>query len=126
MTVGRLAVAGALALAGACRGSTDVVCPSIFIAPIVVQVRDAATGAPAAAGATGTIRSGGFDFTLVPSGTGTEALELRAGAGGVGTYDVRVTKPGYQEWTRAGVRVPGGRCGPYDSVVLDARLEPLP
>lgn len=108
------------ALISGCN-SEQLMCPQWLVSPIIVEVRDAATGLPAAQGAMGTIRSGTYVGTLLPA-TSTEPLELHA-PGGPGMYDVTVQKTGYRDWTRNDVRVTGGRCGVEKSVVLRANLE---
>jgi hypothetical protein len=95
-------------------------CPQWILSPIVVEVRDAATGEPAAAGATGTIRGGGTETPpVLPSSN--ERLRLYS-TGGPGTYDVVVQKPGYLDWRRGGVHVEGGNCGVEREVVVRADL----
>lgn len=101
--------------------SEQLMCPQWILSPIVVEVRDAATGAPAAVGATGSIRSGSFVSELTLPWP-NEDLELYS-SGGPGIYDVIVQKPGYRDWIRNDVRVTGGRCGVEKSVVLRANLE---
>ena len=87
-----------------------------------MEVRDASTNAPAAQGATGSIKSGRFSSPLFPA-TPSEPL-IMAAEGGPGVYDVRVQKQGYGDWARSGVLVLGGRCGVQQSVVLHAALDP--
>lgn len=99
-------------------------CPQWILSPIIVEVRDATTGAPAAVGATGTIRSGGFVSALVLPAPG-EALKLYS-SGGPATYDVLVQKSGYRDWQRNGVYVRGGHCGVEREVTLRADLVRTP
>jgi hypothetical protein len=111
---------GPLALVISACGGGSTMCPQWILSPIVVEVRDAATGEPAATGATGTIRSGDHETALVlPSST--ERLRLYS-TGGPGTYDVFVQKPGYLDWRRDGVYVEGGNCGVEREVVVRADL----
>lgn len=101
-------------------GAGSIMCPQWILSPIIVEVRDAATGQPAAVGSSGTIRSGGNATALfLPSST--ESLRLYS-AGGPGIYDVFVQKPGYLDWRRDGVQVAGGKCGVEKEVVVRADL----
>lgn len=110
-------------LPATCR-SDSIMCPGENLSPIIVEVRDAAAGTPAAQGATGTIRSGDFVSPLVLPAP-QEQLRLYS-SGGPGVYDVVVQKPGYLDWTREGVRVAAGDCGVERSVVLRADLRRAP
>lgn len=102
--------------------SDQILCPGEVVTPIIVEVRDATTGAPAAKGAGGEIRSRSFVSPLfVPHPD--EDLELHAN-GPPATYEVLVRKPGYRDWSRTGVYVQGGRCGVARSTRLRANLDP--
>lgn len=92
---------------------------------IVVQVRDAATQAPAASGATGVVSEGSFSSELQPGDLGENALELHGAGERAGTYTVTVDKPGYQQWKQDGVRVSDGRCHVH-TVTLQANLVRVP
>lgn len=107
----------------ACQ-SGSILCPGGIVPPIVVEVRDADTGAPAAQGAGGTIRKGDYVAQL-KSPTPTEQLVLIS-AGDAGTYDVLVQKPTYVDWRKNGVVVEGGQCGVQKEVVLRASLQRAP
>lgn len=101
---------------GACTAETE---PAIE-----VEVTDSATGEPAAGGATGVLVDGAYSDSLRVIGLDADGEGLLLGGAfeRPGTYDVRVEKGGYQVWTREGVRVRGGDCGPR-TVRLTARLE---
>jgi hypothetical protein len=45
------------------------------------------------------------------------------GLGRAGTFTVTVSRTGYQTWTKTGVEVEQGTCGP-ETVQLTARLKP--
>lgn len=92
---------------------------------IVVEVRDAVTGAPAATSARLTVRDGEYVETVETPWPATDALILQAAAERRGTYDVTVQKSGYLDWTRADVRVREDECHVIP-VQLDARLPPAP
>lgn len=119
LCVGVLAV---LSLPLACQ-SDDIVCPLTSDPAIIVEVRDGSTGAAAAVGATGEIRSGSFVSLLVRPAA-AEQLQLYS-SGPAATYDIVVRKEGYRDWTRSGVYVRGGNCGLERTVVLRANLERL-
>lgn len=107
----------------ACQ-SDPISCPQWILSPIIVEVRDAATGEPAAQGASGWIIMGRDSARMLPA-TPTEQLELHA-PGGPGIYDVVVQKAGFRNWTRDNVYVRGGNCGVERSVRLRADLERAP
>ncbi len=93
---------------------------------IVVQIRDAVSGAPLAAGARGAIRDGEYvDSLRSPTTDASSGLTLTAGPGRAGTYDVTVVHPGYQPWHQTGVVVSDNSCG-VASRLLHADLEPQP
>jgi len=121
-----LTLAPAVALAGCVDNLAICVGASSEVA-IVVQIRDAVTGAPLAAGARGAIRDGGYVDSLRPPTTDASSglLTLTAGPGRAGTYDVTVVHPGYQPWHQTGVVVNDNSCG-VASRLLHADLEPQP
>ncbi len=120
-------VAFVLVATDACRSGTEL-CHATYVPPVIVEVRDASTGDPAASSAAGTMSLGDRTVTLsLPFGGPTPPLSLRADSGGPGIYDVMVTKPGYRDWVRNDVLVRGSTaCGADRSVILTARLERLP
>jgi hypothetical protein len=128
--VKRLRRAMRLALAVALAGCVDnlAICvDSGFEAAVVVQVQDAVTGAPLAAGSRGAIRDGGYVDSLrppTPDASG-RLLTLMGGAGRAGTYDVTVVYPGYQVWEQRGVVVNTNGCG-VAGRLLHADLQPQP
>lgn len=91
---------------------------------ILVQVRDAATQAPAASGTTGVVRDGSFS-DIMQADPGENALELRGAQERPGTYTVTIDKPGYQQWTQEDVRVRDGSCH-VQTVTLQANLVRTP
>jgi hypothetical protein len=96
------------------------ICTTDVRPAIVVQVRDAATQAPAASGATGTLRDGSFGTVIRPD-PGENALGMRGAEERPGTYAVTVDKPGYQQWKQENVRVRDGSCH-VRTVTLQASL----
>jgi hypothetical protein len=124
---GWLILSSVLAL-GACADNLAIcVDSSGTTAAVVVQVRDAVTGAPLAAGSRGSIRDGDYIDSLRPPSADASGrlLTLIAGQGRPGTYTVTVIHPGYQTWQQTSVLVVVGNCG-LASQVLHANLEPLP
>ena len=120
----------AVLLAAGCDSPSGVACPGVVNRAVDVDVVDARTGAWAAAGATGEVQDGAFVEALQPVGwRGTPpddtTTTLGAALGRAGTYTVRVTKPGYAPFERAGVRARAGRCG-VETARLTARLTPAP
>lgn len=114
------AAAAALAACGDGGSPAGVDCPDVFRPMIVVQVTDASTGQPAAEGAGGTISEGAFTSQLIRYGTDRLAPQA---TGRPGTYDVVVTRPGFQSWIRTAVQVPAAECG-TETVYLEAFLVP--
>jgi hypothetical protein len=92
-------------------------CPAEVSPAIVVEIRDARTGAPLANDARGAVHDGAYVDSLTPyEGTGTDAGPLvlfsrRAADERPGDYSVEVSHPGYRAWTLAGVRATAGQCG---------------
>lgn len=125
----RIALLACGVLLPATLAGCDVLDPGICttdVQPaIVVQVRDAATQAPAASGATGVVRDGSFTDPMQPLDLGENALELRGALERPGTYTVTIDKPGYRQWEQQGVRVRDGSCH-VRTVTLQASLVRAP
>jgi hypothetical protein len=102
------------------------ICTTDVWPAIVVQVRDAATQAPAASEATGVVRDGSFTRLMRPDDyLGEDALEMRGAEERPGTYTVTVDRPGYQQWKQEHVRVRDGSCH-VQTVTLQASLVRAP
>jgi hypothetical protein len=120
------ALTGVLLLLASCNfylQPDPVVCLGVVSRAIEVEVRDAATGQPAADGTTGIARDGNFVDTLSIMGwTSYPSAESALLVGGAeerpGIYSVRVEKEGYQVWERTNLRAEKGPCG-----VITVRLE---
>ena len=85
-------------------------CTTEFVYGLSVEVRDAQSGAPAASGATITIRDGQYveDLERVP---GPQSALVAIGAGErPGTYNLTVEKPGYQTREQSGIVVTANEC----------------
>jgi hypothetical protein len=110
--------------AAACGSPTPVACTADSRAGVVVELRDARTGAPASvAGASLVVREQGvvIDSVGAPAElAGTSAHHLGAAHERAGVYSLTVRKPGYRDWTREDVRVAPGVCH-----VVTARLVAL-
>ena len=120
----RMVLYGPLALFISACGGGSIMCPQWILSPIVVEVRDAATGEPAAVGASGIIRKGNRETPLFVPGP-NEHLRLFSNGGpdnGPGLYDVFVQKSGYLDWRRDGVYVAAGNCGIERTVEVRADL----
>lgn len=112
----------AAALAGCGDDSTGpIVCTEEFRYGITIEVRDGGTGAPAAVGAEGTLTEGAYVEALMVFGDDT-----MLGAGErAGTYDVLITKPGFEDWTASRVTVTADECH-VQTVALQANLVRVP
>ena len=121
------AMAGALVIllsAGGC----GVACPLSVEPGLEVEVFDAETNAPLAAGALGLVYAGETVVdTLRPYDPVESARVLVAHRAGAGRYTVRITHEGYVPWEQADVivRRAGGDCGGLRTRELQAALEPL-
>lgn len=120
-----VAISGIVA---ACSPSTEVTCTAVGIPSVAVRVRDAATGAYVAGGATLIARSAATaDTVTLPDNRAVDSQEL-AGGLGWGTFELVIRKPGYQEWRRSDVRVErsnADRCHPRTER-LEATLTRMP
>ena len=106
-------------------------CTSILVPAIIVEMRDARTGAPLAGLAVGTVRDGAYIDSLRPHSyldaselTGT-MLSRQAAHERSGRYTVEVERPGYQRWTRSDVRVRDADCH-VQTQTLRAQLQAIP
>lgn len=114
-------VAFLLLPAGGCAGIT---CTDVGGYAVQVEVRDAATRAPATEGAVLTVTDGAYVDSM-RGGPGGPPV-LAAAPERPGTYLVEVRRAGYAPWARSGVRVErAGRCDRLDSARITALLEPL-
>lgn len=125
----RLAPLLALAVTGACTNPFESrMCTASVEPAIVVEIRDARTGAAVAANARGAIRDGAYVDSLRPAAfTGVDTTSMFSRAAGLeraGTYDVEVVRAGYQPWRMDDVRVRRDECHVVTRH-LDARLEPI-
>ena len=112
-----------LLLAGCDFGNP--ICPTVADPAVIVEVRNAVTEAPEAENAEGVLIDGNYIDSLRIKEETDEGIPV-ALAGGferAGTYTVRIDKPGFQTWTREGVDVDEGECGP-ETERLNARIEP--
>lgn len=115
-------------LAGLSACSTDpigVICTEEARPGIVVDVRDAGTGEPAAEGAVLTLSDP--PFVQVVDQTTVQGLVLFGAVERPGTYDVMIEKAGFETWTREDVEVSltPDECH-VETVHLEARLETTP
>jgi hypothetical protein len=89
-------------------------CTASLEPAIVVEVRDARTGAALAAGARGAVRDGTFVDSLTPYQSATadprDMYSRRAANERPGVYAVEVRQSGYRPWDTSGVRVPRDVC----------------
>jgi hypothetical protein len=113
-------------LLGCDSGPGNVNCAAVAEPAVEVEVSDATTGRYVAAEAEAMITDGSYRDTL-RRGAITQVeptLIVKTLVGGFersGTYDVSVSHPNYQPWTRPDVEVPSGDCGP-ETQQLEAEL----
>lgn len=125
-----LCALGALGIVG-CDGLTepDVFCTAEMVPAIVVEIRDARTGAALAYGARGVVRDGAYADSLQPAASSSadiRDLYSRAAAPErAGTYTVEVAHEGYATWTATGVQVRDDVCH-VETARLHADLLSLP
>ncbi len=107
-----------------CDDAIPTLCPAVENPGLVVEVRDADRGTFIAEGAVAVAQDGGYvDTLLAAASSGDGTLRSLAGAyERPGTYTVSVSRPDYQTWRRANVRVSEGECG-VRTVELEALLE---
>lgn len=101
-------------------------CPAVAEPAVVVEVENADTGMPEAEDAVGILEEGAFRDTMEVADRDSEGTPLAlAGAyERVGTYRIQIEKSGFEDWTRSGVEVEAGECGPRTER-LTAALEPV-
>jgi len=121
-------VLGAAALSGC--SPANVVCPQIAAPAILLEVREAGTGAPAANGAKGAVQDGAYvDSLRVVGWLGTPSPEtellMAAAFDRPGTYSITLEKAGYQTWIRAGIVVGTDDCGTQQAQFA-TQLVPIP
>lgn len=118
----------AVVLAGCTNPFGEVSCTASVEPAVVVEIRDARTGAAIAAGARGAVRDGLYLDSLRPyasSGTFPDGLYSRRAADErPGTYVVEVQHLGYRPWMATGVQVDRGECH-VGTRTLRAALEPI-
>lgn len=111
---------GVLTLGGCVPGFA---CDSLGAYAVNVEVQDSATGASIVRGATLVVRDGAYADSMRMESDMPPVLAAAAERPGI--YEVLVRRPGYQTWTREGVRVRrGGRCNALQPVRLVAKLSP--
>jgi hypothetical protein len=104
----------------ACKDEPAEACPAESRAGLLVEVRDARTGSPVAAGATVIARDGRFVATLTPAPDGLVQLGLYERPG---RYRVEISRPGYRSQVLESVRVVEEGCN-VQTVRVAAALAP--
>lgn len=99
-----VSLALAPALAGSCE--SPIFCTDNIEPGIVVEIRDAATSASIAGGATGYVRDEGY----VDSLTAHTNSSLQAALERPGIYEIVVHHEGFQDWRKTGVGVSADEC----------------
>lgn len=115
----RLALSGISLLLSGCGELLGTQCSDEGRFAVNVEVRDARTGSALTEGVVVIIQEGPYADTA-------RSPDLAAGFERPGTYDVRVQKTGYQEWTQRGVQVTrSGGCDRLRSAKVTAQLQPV-
>jgi hypothetical protein len=115
-------LASIVILAGVTGCGLLVDCDTGIAPAVVVEVRDAVTGAPAAADARGIVRDGTYSDSLYLYEFRDDVPLSLAGADErPGTYTVTLEKPGYETWTVSAIRVNDSNCH-VQTVFLTAEL----
>lgn len=112
-----------LLLAGCDFGNP--ICPAVAEPAVIAEVRNAVTDDPEAEDARGVLVDEEYTDSLRVNEETDEVIPtaLAGGFERAGAYTVRVEKQGFQTWTRDGVDVDDGECGP-ETERLTARIEP--
>jgi hypothetical protein len=121
----RLVWLAALAAVASSCGAADqgpiAECTAPVSLSVVVTVRDSVSGAAAADGTVGVLSGASVSDTLLRA----DSLTL-VGGDQLGTFSVKIDRPGYLTWTMSGVRVTQrGPCGNVIPAQLDAKLQPV-
>jgi hypothetical protein len=124
-------ITGLLPLLAGCGGGD-----TLAVAGLIVEIREAGTGAAVAYDAVVTVRDGSYSETVIGSDVifdGHKEAEaiIQAAYNRPGTYEITITHPRYRSWTRGGVRVErGDGSSPLDgsplpkTVRVTAELQP--
>jgi len=115
-------------LAGCGNPFGGVDCTASIEPAVVVEIRDARTGAAIAAQARGVVRDGTYLDSLRPHASSGASLDdlysRRAADERPGTYAVEVQHVGYRSWMTVGIRVGRDQCH-VRTKTLRAALEPV-
>jgi hypothetical protein len=101
-------------------------CTEMSTSASAVYVRDSVTGVFAASGSTAAAVSGSYmDSRTVATNPALDSLPVSLAPDRAGTYDVRISKPGYANWAKSGVTVEtsGSQCPYVMTVKLTALLQ---
>jgi hypothetical protein len=111
---------------GSCDTVEPRVCPGSVNPALVVEITDAETGLPIAAGANGVARDGEYVDSLSPHQFDAAGVMIarQAALGRPGTYLVAVTHPGYELWVDGPFSVRMGECT-VETRTLQAALESI-
>jgi hypothetical protein len=107
-----VAAACAAAITASCGlASEPYLCTASVEPAVIVEIRDARSGAPLAAEARGVVRDGAYVDSLRPAeSSGVALYSRRAADERAGTYAIEVQRIGYQTWTASGISVGRGDC----------------
>ena len=113
-----------LLAAFACADSTSLVCTQEARPGLSVYVRNSATSAGIASGASVVVHDGLYkdSVAFTANSADLDNFPISAAVERAGTYQVTVTKTGFAPWTQSDVRVTANRCH-VNTVTLTALLQ---
>ena len=113
-----------LLVVGACDTQGEIICTLEARPGLAIEVREAATGAPAVEGTFAFLLDGEYTETLEgpPIGLGTDPPTLYGAYERAGTYHISVVKVGFKTWQARDVKVDADECH-VKTVRLEAQLE---
>lgn len=110
-------IAAAVALGG-CQDAITA-CELAGRAGVVIEVTDAATGAPVGDGLRGVATEGAYSETLIDAASGLMGLHERPGS-----YAIRIEREGYLPWDSTGIEVRQAGACHVATTILSIPLEP--
>lgn len=102
------------------------VCPASIDPAVVVEVRNAVSGAPEAKNARGRLIDGSYSDSMRVASLNSEGLPiaLEGADERAGTYAVLIEKQGFESWSQSGIDASEGECG-VKTEQLTAVLSPI-
>jgi hypothetical protein len=116
-------IVGAVSAAAIACHDVPTVCSAELRYGMAVHVRDSASGAGLANGATVVVRDLNFVDSLAATFPASADGPFLSAGERAGTYTVTVRHSGYQTWTRSGIIVTAAECH-VNPINVIARLQP--